>query len=104
MSLLNPHRTAHRPRAAAAWMAAIVIIIAPAAGAATPAELLAGYGREAGAAAKPDRGQLLFNSNHGREWSCASCHGRHAAPGLPIAALAPAFNPERFTDAAKADK
>lgn len=112
MSLLKTHRTAHRYRATAAWTAAtIVAVLAPAAGAATPAELLAGYGKEAGAAARPERGQQLFNSSHGREWSCASCHGavptapgRHAATGKPIVALAPAFNPERFTDAAKADK
>ena len=109
MSLLKLHRPAHRWSAAAAWIAAIVI--APAAGAATPAELLAGYVGEAGAAANPERGQLLFNSRHGRDWSCASCHGavptvpgRHAATGKPIAALAPDFNPERFTDGAKADK
>jgi mono/diheme cytochrome c family protein len=109
MSLLKSHPAAHRLSAAAAWIAAIVI--APAASAATPAELLSGYVGEAGAAANSDRGQLLFNSRHGREWSCAACHGavptapgRHAATGKPIAALAPAFNPERFTDGAKADK
>lgn len=52
-----------------------------------------------------------FTSKHGREWSCASCHGnpptqtgRHAATGKSIAPLAPAFNPERFTDAAKTEK
>jgi len=48
---------------------------------------------------------------HGREWSCASCHGaipvqagRHAGTGKPIAAMAPAFNPERFTAAPKTEK
>jgi hypothetical protein len=30
--------------------------------------------------------------------------GNHAATGKPIAALAPAFNAERFTDAAKVEK
>lgn len=109
MSLLKSRRPTCRRLATAAWMAAIVA--APAAGAATPAALLAGYVEEAGAAPDPARGQSLFTSRHGREWSCASCHGavptvpgRHAATGKPIAALAPAFNPERFTDAAKADK
>lgn len=57
------------------------------------------------------RDQRLFTSQHGREWSCASCHGatptqtgKHASTGKPISALAPAFNPERFTDAAKTEK
>ena len=109
MSLLKSHRPAYRRSAAAAWIAAIVA--APAAGAATPDTLLAGYVKEAGATPNPEQGQLLFNSRHGRDWSCASCHGavptapgRHAATGKPIAALAPAFNPERFTEVAKADK
>ena len=30
--------------------------------------------------------------------------GRHAGTGKSIAALAPAFNPERFTDPAKVEK
>ncbi|MEJ8827021.1 DUF1924 domain-containing protein [Variovorax humicola] len=110
MSMLKSHRAAYcRSAAAAAWIAAIVA--APAAGAATPDTLLAGYVGEARAAPNPERGQLLFNSRHGRDWSCASCHGavptvpgRHAATGKPIAALAPAFNPGRFTEVAKADK
>jgi hypothetical protein len=78
---------------------------------ATPAELLAGYSAQAGAAASPDRGQQLFTARQGREWSCASCHGvvptqtgKHATTGKPIGAMAPAFNPERFTDAAKTEK
>jgi mono/diheme cytochrome c family protein len=77
----------------------------------TPAELLAGYSAQAGKAAAADRGQQLFTGRHGREWSCASCHGatptqagKHASTGKPIAALAPAFNPERFSDPAKVDK
>ena len=75
--------------------------------AATPAELLAGYGAQGDAA----RGQQFFNSKHGQEWSCASCHGnppsaqgKHAGTGKAIAPLAPAFNPERFTDTGKAEK
>lgn len=86
-------------------------ILAATAHAATPAELLAGYSAQAGAAAAPVRGQQWFGTRHGREWSCASCHGtvptqagKHAATGKPIGALAPAFNPERFTDPAKAEK
>lgn len=84
---------------------------APVAQAVTPAEVLAGYNAQAKSAAVPSRGQQLFNARHGREWSCASCHGavpaqggKHAATGKPIEALAPAANPARFTDAAKVEK
>ena len=79
--------------------------------AATPAELLAGYTAQAGAPAQAARGQQFFTTQHGREWSCASCHGatptqggKHASTGKPVGALAPAFNPERFTDPAKTEK
>ncbi|WP_061532563.1 DUF1924 domain-containing protein [Collimonas arenae] len=79
--------------------------------AATPAELLSNYSAQAGSPAVPARGQQLFITRHGREWSCASCHGavptqagKHASTGKPINAMAPAFNPERFTDAAKSEK
>lgn len=85
--------------------------IAPAAHAATPADLLSGYTAQAGAPAVPARGQQFFTSRHGREWSCASCHGnlptqagKHASTGKTIGALAPAFNAERFTDSAKTEK
>lgn len=77
-----------------------------AAQAATPAELLAGYG--AGQAA---RGQQFFTATHGRDWSCSSCHGatptqtgKHASTGKAIEPLAPAFNAQRFTDPAKVEK
>jgi hypothetical protein len=86
-------------------------VIAPAAHAAAPAEQLAVYTAQAGAPAVPARGQQFFNARQGREWSCASCHGalptqagRHASTGKSISALAPAFNPERFTDSAKVEK
>ena len=78
---------------------------------ATPAELEAGYSAQAGAPASAARGQALFTTRHGREWSCSSCHGTvptragsHAATGKSIAALAPAANAERFADAAKTEK
>ena len=76
--------------------------------AATPAELLAGYTAQAGAAASPERGQKLFGTNFGRDLglSCSSCHGDNPArsgknelSGKRIAPLAPATNPARFTDA-----
>ncbi|MDO9314074.1 MAG: DUF1924 domain-containing protein [Burkholderiaceae bacterium] len=79
--------------------------------AATPADQLAGYSSQAGAAASPERGQAFFTSRHGREWSCSSCHGtsptqqgKHASTGKAISPLAPAFNAERFTDTAKTEK
>jgi mono/diheme cytochrome c family protein len=74
--------------------------------------LLCTAGAASALAASPvERGERFFNSVHGRDWSCASCHtgnplqpGKHARTGKPIAPLAPAANPERFTDAAKVDK
>jgi len=90
---------------------ALFAALAPAVLAATPAELLAGYSALAGVPAVPAAGQQLFTTRHGREWSCASCHGavptqagKHASTGKSIAPLAPAFNPERFTDPAKTEK
>jgi mono/diheme cytochrome c family protein len=85
--------------------------LAGAALAATPAEQLARYNAEAGAAGVPARGQQFFTSKHGGEWSCSTCHGtlpvqpgKHASTGKAIGALAPAANAERFTDAAKTEK
>lgn len=107
---MNPMTRSSRARLAAAALLAAAHVV-PVAQAASPAELLATYSAQAGTAAVPQRGQQLFTSRHGREWSCASCHGElptrpgaHAATGKPIGPLAPAFNPERFTDAAKAEK
>ena len=92
-------------------LAALILSLAATAQAATPAELAAGYTAQAGAPPSAARGEQFFTTRHGREWSCASCHGtpptqqgKHASTGKAIAPLAPAFNPERFTDAAKADK
>ena len=108
MSHLTPTRSITRCLAAALVAGAG---LAPVAHAITPAQLLAGYSAQAGTAAVPDRGQQLFTTRHGREWSCSSSHGavptqvgKHASTGKAIGALAPAFNPERFTDAAKAEK
>ncbi|ORC49901.1 cytochrome C [Burkholderia sp. A27] len=79
--------------------------------AATPAELLAAYSAQAGSPPVPARGEQFFTTRHGRDWSCATCHGaspiqtgKHAATSKPIAALAPAFNPERFIDPARTEK
>jgi hypothetical protein len=85
----------------------LVVVAAPT----TPAAQLAALSTQAGRSANPAAGQSFFNAKHGREWSCASCHtaqpiasGKHASTGKTIAALAPAFNPERFTDTAKTEK
>lgn len=96
------------------WFVAAALtlsLVAPASQAATPAQLLNQYGARAGMPADPARGQQLFSTRHGKEWSCASCHGatpiqagKHASTGRPINALAPAFHAERFTDQAKVEK
>lgn len=108
MNLLSLHQSLFRSIAALGLAAAA---LAPVAQATTPPELLSGYTAQAGSPAVPARGQKFFSARHGREWSCASCHGavptktgKHASTGKTIGALAPAFNPERFTDAAKAEK
>ena len=88
-----------------------VLVFAAHAQAATPAEQLAGYTSKAGSPAQVARGQEFFTSKHGKDWSCASCHsaaptvdGKHASTGKVISPLAPAFNPDRFTDPAKTEK
>lgn len=98
-----------------AWLlaaAGLSLAASSAAWAATPAELLAGYSAEAGAAPSPERGKKLFTTNFGRElgWSCASCHGalptkdgRDDVSEKPIKPMAPAFNPARFTNKVKVE-
>jgi hypothetical protein len=100
-----------RSRALRSIAAAACAATVAATHAAPPSDVLSGYTAQAGSAAVPARGEKFFTARHGREWSCASCHGaaptqsgRHAATGKPIAALAPAFNPERFSDPAKVEK
>ena len=77
----------------------------------TPAEQLAGYTAQAGAPAQAARGQAFFTSKHCHEWSCSRCHGatptgsgKHASTGKEIKPMAPAFNDQRFADAAKTEK
>jgi hypothetical protein len=57
-----------------------------------------------------ERGAALW-SRKGKDWSCSTCHtadprkpGRHTVTGKAIKPMAPASNPDRFTDAAKVDK
>ena len=81
----------------------------------TPASFLERFNAEARSAGEGPgtaaRGQDFFNKIHGNEWKCASCHGavptgkgEHAVTHKVIEPMAPAFNPQRFTDAAKVDK
>jgi hypothetical protein len=58
-----------------------------------------------------EQGQRFYARTHGKDWSCASCHGRspsaigqHVATGKTFAPLAPAANPERFTRPDKVEK
>jgi mono/diheme cytochrome c family protein len=101
----------------AAALAGALGITAVFALAASPADQQKRFESEARAAGpgfngfSAQRGEALFKATHGAEWSCASCHtanplgaGKHAKTGKPIAPLAPAANPERFTDAASVDK
>lgn len=77
----------------------------------TPQDQLKSYVDAAGAPAQAARGEQFFNSRHGADWSCSSCHtlkpaadGKHASTGKRIAPMAPLANPERFTDVAKVEK
>lgn len=90
---------------------AIALALPAFAGDTTPAQQLAHWTAQAGGSASADRGQAFFTQRQGGEWSCSSCHGnpptaagRHAATGKSIAPLAPAFNPQSFTDTAKVEK
>jgi hypothetical protein len=107
----------NRPRWSALALAAAISLTAVAGRAAPAAEQQKRFEAEARAAASgfggfsAQRGEAFFKATHGAEWSCASCHtanplaaGKHAKTGKPIAPLAPAANPERFTDAATVDK
>jgi len=100
---------------------ATVVLAAPTAFAATPADLLGTYEAEA---RRADAAFTGFSAARGDELyrgrvtavgsgstTCASCHssdplqpGRHARTGKTIAPLAPAANPGRLTDPAKAEK
>ncbi len=103
-------KASKKPYGIAAALVMTAMLCSPAQ-AATPAELLAGYNAQAGALGSPQRGQQFFNATHGKEWSCASCHGavptqagKHASTGKSIGALAPAVNVQRFSNAAKVEK
>lgn len=67
--------------------------------------------RLSGVVPRASAGEEFFTTQHGRTWSCASCHtadpgaaGKHAQTGEVIPPLAPAANPNRFTDSARTEK
>lgn len=106
------HTTPTRARwlAALAW-AGLAATAAPA-GAATPQEILAAYSAQAQAPASPERGQKMFVTDYRQplKLTCSSCHGEvpvkpheHELSGKIIQPLAPAANPDRFTDAKKVE-
>ena len=89
----------------------LVLMSGPLLAQTTPAEQIAGYVAQSGQPAQVAHGQEFFTSKHGKEWSCSTCHtakptveGKHASTGKVIEPMAPAFNPKRFTDAAKTEK
>jgi cytochrome c peroxidase len=77
----------------------------------TPAQQLSQWSAVAGQPGRVEQGRVFFNAKQGGDWSCASCHGvpptqqgKHASTGKVIKPLAPAFNPQAFTDSARVDK
>ena len=79
---------------------------------ANPNAILADYVAKAGAPGSPERGQQFFNQKRAGNLfeSCADCHtanpaarGRDQSTEKPMAALAPAANPKRFTSASRVE-
>jgi len=100
-----------RPFAALLALATLAGANAAQAADTSPADQLVRFNAQAARPGQPDAGRAFFQARHGGEWSCASCHGmppsgqgKHAGTGKTIAPLAPAFNPNAFTDTAKVDK
>jgi len=95
----------------------LALMSASVAAADTPATLMAHFAQQAGSpvsALSAARGETLYRSEHpgraGTSVSCASCHtanpkqpGRTRV-GKRIEPLAPAANPQRFSDAAQVEK
>lgn len=78
--------------------------------AATPQELLKSYEDQSGKTVAA-RGEQFFNTKHGKEWSCSSCHEnppnhetKHAITSKIIKPLAPSANSDRFTAQSKVEK
>lgn len=81
----------------------------------TPEEVLAAFKTQASSSADYKefsiaRGETFFKTKNG-DMSCTSCHtenpaapGQNSDTGKDILPLAPAANPDRFTDMAKVEK
>jgi cytochrome c peroxidase len=94
-----------------AWVLLLSFPMICQAGDTTPSAQQTKWSEAAGRAGNALQGEVFFNSKHGGQWSCASCHGapavvdgKHASTGKTIKPLAPAGNPDAFTDTAKIDK
>lgn len=109
------YATRRLPAARKAWLAtsACMMLLQGAAQAAdtSPARQLERFTAQAATPGQAERGRVFFTSRQGGEWSCASCHGnpptqpgKHASTGKSIDPMAPATNPNVFTDTAKVDK
>jgi hypothetical protein len=96
---------------------AVACALCSTASAATPAEIRQEFAVAAKAATpgfaglSAARGEQFFKNTHGKDWSCATCHGarpvsdgKHAVTGKIISPLAPAANASRFTELAKTEK
>jgi len=93
------------------WFLIFSVSVGSSLWAATPTDMLKAYATAASAPGQSERGQVFFNTTHGKEWSCSSCHtkqptgeGLHASTRKVISPLAPAANEKRFTDSAKTEK
>jgi len=95
----------------AAWSWLLMTPVVCQAGDTNPAAQQAKWSEAAGRSGSSTQGEVFFNSRHGGQWSCSSCHGtpsvndgKHASTGKTIKPLAPDANPDAFTDTAKIDK
>ncbi len=77
----------------------------------SPAAQLQYWTQQAKAPANAEQGKVFFNTRRKQDLSCATCHGdnplapgKHSSTGKVLKPLAPAANPQSFTDAAKIDK
>jgi len=96
-------------RSTPSWLLLAALLTGPA-WADRPADFLARFEAEARAgdasfAASASRGRQWFETRHGEDWSCSTCHtrnpadkGRHEVTGKVIEPMAPAANPERLTN------
>lgn len=106
----------HLIRKSALGLLVATAILAQPALAQTPEQTLAGLKQAAQGTPgfqgfSAARGAQFFKSTHGGDWSCTTCHtqnpaatGKHTKTDKAIKPLAPAANPERFTDPAKVEK